>query len=409
LYIFGCTEDSCGSKPGSWKALRCQLSPPPPSPADVITDDDENSKRLPTPNQHLKQQHPLPIKKQPSNDWGLGDNGTDGNDAFDFSELDTALKSAHDKPSTVPHHHHHKSSNKASGNNTKAKNQSQLQQQQYPQPYAAKLRHSLPGFYLYADTEPTSSTTTITQHLQHHNQQPSNDKKNDNIDAHIRDLLTRYEAEEGPLSATLQNDSIIDNNDEDSIIIQGDALDKSATASSSGSNALKQQVEVWSGEKYEEDAVLGAEGRRAIAAAYLAFSKRLTRVPDQCARYWFNGTPLWPTTPIHRHTSGTSNNNNDIDNDNDDNDKEGGVCGVCGRERVFEMQLMSPVVAAIEEVAGWMEVDLVGSLPGEEKGKTKGVIPDGWEWVTIGVWACPQSCSSGGGCWVEEEVCICND
>ena len=407
MYIFGCTEDSCGSKPGSWKALRCQLSLPPPAPAVVITDDDENSKILPTPNQHLKQQHPLPPKKQPSNDWGLGDNRTDGDDAFDFSELDTALKSAQDKPSTIPHCHQHKSSNNKASRNTTTKAYNQSQQQQYPQPYTAKLKHSLPGFYLYADTEPTSSITTITQHYEHHNQQPSNDKKDDNIEAHIRDLLTRYEAEEGALSATLQNNIIINNNDDEaSIIIQGDALDIAATASSNSSNALKQQVEVWSGEKYEEDAVLGAEGRRAIAAAYLAFSKRLTRVPDQCARYWFNGNPLWPTAHIHRHNNDSSSNNN---NDGDDEDKEGGVCGGCGRARVFEMQLMSPVVAAIEEVAGWMEVDLVASLPGEEKGKTKGVIPDGWEWVTIGVWTCPQSCSSSDGCWVEEEVCICND
>lgn len=205
----------------------------------------------------------------------------------------------------------------------------------------------------------------------------------------------RYEAEEGPLSETLSDYSSI--NVEDSVTIQGDALDKAATASSSSNNALKQQVDVWRGEKYEEDAVLGAEGRRAIAAAYLAFSKRLNRVPDQCARYLFNGTPLWPTAPIHRHS-----------NDEEKVDKEGGVCGVCGRERVFEMQLMSPVVAAIEEVAGWMEVDVGASLLGEEKGK-KGVIPEGWEWVTIGVWTCPQSCSISGGGWVEEEVCICNE
>jgi hypothetical protein len=65
---------------------------------------------------------------------------------------------------------------------------------------------------------------------------------------------------------------------------------------------------------------------------------------------------------------------------------------------------MSPAIAAIEEAGRWL------GLKGEG-----GVLtpPESWEWVTVGVWTCKQSCgggaAGGSGLLAEEHAVLCNE
>eukprot|EP00775_Hariotina_reticulata_P010797 gene10797-10953_t len=77
---------------------------------------------------------------------------------------------------------------------------------------------------------------------------------------------------------------------------------------------------------YEKDEVRGME------RSYLKFSKRLARQPQQCARYSFSGVLLWPRTQLPKVAN----------------------CAACGGPRVFELQLMPPLIQLTIEAAQMM-------------------------------------------------------
>lgn len=118
--------------------------------------------------------------------------------------------------------------------------------------------------------------------------------------------------------------------------------------------------ETWEGEEYEHDRALSAD------RTYLRFKKRLDCYPEQCFRYCFGGCPLWA---------------------NKDRG-EPGVCSLCGGPRVYEMQLMPPLLYYLQQACK--------DLP------STAYSPNDWEWLTLTVFSCAQSCtpslsySSGG-------------
>nr|XP_024398133.1 programmed cell death protein 2-like [Physcomitrium patens]PNR37948.1 hypothetical protein PHYPA_021058 [Physcomitrium patens] len=108
--------------------------------------------------------------------------------------------------------------------------------------------------------------------------------------------------------------------------------------------------ELWEGEEYEPERALSAD------RTYLKFKKKLDLSPEQCFRYCFGGRPLWAT----------------------DAHDEPGTCGACGGPRVYEMQLMPPVLYFLQQA--------YKDLPPSTYG------PDDWEWSTLVVYSCAQSC-----------------
>ena len=153
------------------------------------------------------------------------------------------------------------------------------------------------------------------------------------------------------------------------------------------------------------------------------FAKRLRRAPQQCARHYVGDAPLWPLPEAPAPAA----------------------CPACGAPRRFELQLMAPLCAALEEAAVWAaELEATEMTASEEEcgahaqssglggdtgpacwggsapaacsapGQTPGpcTLPDSWEWLTVAVFTCSDDCHAGGdavlGCW-EEEVALANE
>ena len=133
------------------------------------------------------------------------------------------------------------------------------------------------------------------------------------------------------------------------------------------------------------------------------------------------------------------------------------MCRACGAPRRFELQLMAPLVATLEEAADWADeleqlakpcadpgregrggagargdqsaagcaCGTSGSVPGfgverqEEsvagkpgKNSTRWLRPpESWEWLTVAMFTCSVSCHTGGGaaCFLEEEAVTVNE
>lgn len=171
------------------------------------------------------------------------------------------------------------------------------------------------------------------------------------LDAHARNLAAKYEEEQSMRS------------------------DAHSDAESAGESAAPS---TWEGEGYEEDAVLVASGRKAPDRAFLKFMKKLQAAPEQCSRHGGPGALLWPL---------------------DGDPPEPAPCPLCGSERRFELQLMSPVLAALDESAEWLEAE----------GVQKEVIirpPASWDFATVVVYSCAGQCAPPSGAWAEEEVVV---
>lgn len=134
-----------------------------------------------------------------------------------------------------------------------------------------------------------------------------------------------------------------------------------------------EEEEKWEGETYEYDRALGAD------RIYLKFKKHIDAYPEQCFRYSYGGKPLLATTKREEPES----------------------CKVCGSERQYEMQLMSPLLYFLHEAAADSSTSL----------------PDEWSWLTLIVYTCSNSCcpstcreKCGGCCWgVAEEAIVIQD
>ncbi|XP_047311435.1 programmed cell death protein 2-like [Impatiens glandulifera] len=138
----------------------------------------------------------------------------------------------------------------------------------------------------------------------------------------------------------------------------------------------QEQEETWLEEAYEYDKALTAD------RTFLKFKKRLNAYPEQCFRYSYGGNPLLPSAKS----------------------EDSGSCKHCGGLRNYEMQLMSPLLYFLQD---------------QEKETKEHCSLDNWNWLTLIVHTCSNSCflnqeedsnrSDGGWCVIEEAIAILND
>jgi pre-rRNA-processing protein TSR4 len=119
--------------------------------------------------------------------------------------------------------------------------------------------------------------------------------------------------------------------------------------------AVEGVKELWEGEEYEPDHSLSAD------RTYLKFKKKLDLNPEQCYRYCFGAQPLWAREV----------------------QQQPGPCAACGGPRVYEMQLMPPLLYFLQQA--------YKDLP------PSSYATHDWEWSTVIVFSCAQSCSQGAG------------
>ncbi|CAM6040715.1 unnamed protein product [Sphagnum compactum] len=119
--------------------------------------------------------------------------------------------------------------------------------------------------------------------------------------------------------------------------------------------AVEGVEELWEGEEYEPDHSLSAD------RTFLKFKKKLDLNPEQCYRYCFGGQPLWAREV----------------------QQQPGTCAACGGPCVYEMQLMPPLLYFLQQA--------YKDLP------PSSYATHDWEWSTVIVFSCAQSCSQGAG------------
>ncbi|GAB4818916.1 hypothetical protein N2152v2_005962 [Parachlorella kessleri] len=397
VYVLGCVADKC---PGSWKVIRCQ--PPSAVPAAKACSD--------TPSGCLgggQEPSRLPVASEPyaaGDSWGVADGGSgcwgvedasweasDGSaggwgvgaaaaegtapSAFDFDDLNAALEAAQKAPN-------------------KAQQQSAVRTRQ-PRPdevtvtsspstaptHGCYTRACLPSFYLIAEAEPQAAA----------GKQLAKQERE-----HLQQLLLQYQQESGQ--------ELVDGSSNVSSSSSAGSQAGAAAAAAAAAGACLPSIEgtsdSWGGEGYEQDAVLHAPDKArqggGVKPAYLKFTKRLAACPDQCARYSFGGTPLWPDDALPAPQP----------------------CAACGAPLVFELQLMAPAIHYLDESADWLleggkELD---SRSDEAAGTADGGCevlrpPASWEWATVAVYSCSRSCQpqEGAGPFVEEQVFVGNE
>ena len=159
-------------------------------------------------------------------------------------------------------------------------------------------------------------------------------------DSHVAALLSAY----------------VDDGDAGEAVVEAvDCEGQGAAAAPTATPPPPSAVVGWAGETYEPDAAPGAD------AAYLAFAKRLAWAPTQLARHGVGAAPLWPKKEAPPSPP---------------------PCASCGARRAWELTLVSPLAALMDEAAAWAGANGAGA-------------PRAWEWAALAVAACAESCGVG--------------
>uniref|UniRef100_A0A7N0TRF6 Programmed cell death protein 2 C-terminal domain-containing protein n=1 Tax=Kalanchoe fedtschenkoi TaxID=63787 RepID=A0A7N0TRF6_KALFE len=118
-------------------------------------------------------------------------------------------------------------------------------------------------------------------------------------------------------------------------------------------NLHDHEAETWDQENYEYDKALSAD------RTYLKYKKIIDSCPQQCFRYKYGGKPVSATQTVH----------------------EPSPCQLCGAPRLYEMQLMPPLVYFLHE--------------GADESKKYSV--DNWNWMALIVYTCSKNCCAARG------------
>ncbi len=320
VYIFGCLKEGCGGSRGSWRAFRWTQGNDSTS-AGVLHDQRKDGHRdtNDVPDTGTTPEN-VSTPSACTSSWGLDDEeGPD--DAFDLSDLSEQLKTLMTTPSNdergpkqTPSH------SKAAKGEMRAGKQAKKKPTTSP---VEAFEGRIPAFFLVhsADIPPTMGIDS-----------------EDEEDA-------RYG--QGSSAANPRVD------------------DQKTSVSQDGTE------DDWGGEAYECDAVIrtGKQHNTSSSleneAAFVAYMKELSRVPDQCLRVYGGGAGVpyaWPTK--HPHVSSS--------------------CPRCGDPRRCAVQVMSPLIVAMVDGLEMAQEQVASTaLCGP---------PSSWDWATLAVSICAQSC-----------------
>ena len=341
LLVFGCAGDECGRADAAWAAVRVQ------GEAVAVAVVESPAAARPPP--------PPPPPPPADDDWGLGaGGGAFGGAAPSSSSLSladvsaeleraaAALAAAPPPPAARPRDH---------------ATAGEPAQRPPPPPCWTPAEWAPPRlveFYVGWKAEPSPRAPLP----------PSRGPD----DAHVAALLAAYRAAGGDDAEAVPDDDACGGGG-------GSGAPPAPTTTATAS---------WSGEAYEPDAAPGA------STSYLAFAARVAREPGQLARYSLGAPPLWPLAPGRGATSRPP------------APPPPPPCTACAASRRWEMALVSPLAALLDEAAEW-----AGG------GKGAPGCPAGWEWTTIAVATCERDCGGasepGDVVAVQEHVCVANE
>ncbi|GLC43497.1 hypothetical protein PLESTM_001479600 [Pleodorina starrii] len=408
LLVLGCTHSGCGSDARSWRAFRCQLAPSTGKAAAERTDDVqfgcpvsakvESAAGPPEP--------AAPPQVLPAADpFGGGFDSAEGGDFFcgdssglDFSDIAAALNDCATKQLQQQQHHQQQAASARSKHQRDAVDAAGCTGEEPAEGVGALVPSAelpltgppLPEFHIIAVEEPTGRRDMMRQ----------------GDEDHVRQLLEEYERQEQQLGlarGSLSNHASVPTGPAGSsqrgqVAACSMAAAGRSPAGGRGSEEGSEDgaaagvpppgdggddMDSWAGEEYEEDHVRGVQG------AYLKYSARLTRQPDQCARYSRGGDVLWPLQEAPQPPP----------------------CASCGAPRVFELQLTAPLLAMVLECADWLQgPDLEKHWPAINAAAN-------WDFTTLAVYTCSANChaaSSGapvqeGAVLLEEYVAVVSE
>lgn len=189
-----------------------------------------------------------------------------------------------------------------------------------------------------------------------------------------------------------QNDSSDDENDDDDLVPNVDSSkvdlmlsryldmedDEEIIAVLKGGNSATNNTcgggSGSGGEKYER---LKPEEK-----AFMLFSKRIRRAPEQVCRYAYGGEPLW-SMPLPPKIDGRGKNQRSKKNAKGITASFPSIPNcACGSERVFEFQLLPSLLHVLD----------VDSASDNDNGITDLTSVGGMNWGSIAVYSCPNSC-----------------
>lgn len=319
IYIFGCLEDECGSGKGNWRVFRWTEKV------------EETTEAKPPPScshpttaseeTHIDSSHHSGNKDA----WGL-DCTEGGNDSFDFAELEAQVESLHVGCSSPPQGKERgRDAGQVSDRQTSIKNDTYNVRHNENTSTAKEYKYPmkpLPAFYMVESTEME--------------RMPRDDGSDDDHPCSSKDAGIPNGVSLGDLRGG--------GGDESEALVEGG-------------------IATWDGEGYEADAVLHVSGRDAPDAPFLKFMKHLSDVPDQCARIFHVGVGgIWPVKDVPGRSA---------------------TCSHCGSSKEYVCQLLSPLIAALDDCAGYLT---------EDTAKNFASAPLSWDWACIGIQVCRAHC-----------------